>query len=208
MMHLPPEAQENVSRLYSSLDSTVMETVPTDGMFPRTSGTTILPPYQSDTYETEKETAYPRESVITAARNQRESGIYSVPPTVGNTVAKGERENFIRSLPTRVQVKLDQKFGKDRIAQCFKSEACLRHVLIPLYKSGFLLRDEEWKNFREAFHMVKIFLELWDDHTAIDFAGIQGYQKDWDVPTKIDPMRVQMATAALLHFDGDIANTV
>jgi hypothetical protein len=147
--------------------------------------------------------------VITAARNQqRESGKYSVPPTVGNTVAKNEPENFICSLPIRVQVKLDQKFGKNRIAQSFKSEACLRQVLIPLYKSGFLLKGKEWETFEEAFHMVKMFLKLWDEHTNIEFAEIKGFQKDWDVATKIDPTRVWMATAALLHLDGDIADTV
>ena len=136
MMHLPPEIHGNVSN-YSSEE---LHRVPvaTERTFPRTSTTSaILAAQGRDAREAELETAYPRKSVITAARDQRESGKYSLPPTVGNTVAKSEREKFIRNLPVRVQVKLDQKFGKERIAQSFKSEACLRHVLIPLCKSGF-----------------------------------------------------------------------
>ena len=207
MMHLPPEIHGNVSNY--STEELHRVPVATESTFPRTSTTTaILAAQGREAREAELETAYPRELVITAARDQRESGKYSLPPTVGNTVAKSERDKFIRNLPVRVQVKLDQKFGKDRIAQSFKSEACLRHVLIPLCKSGFLLRGKEWETFGEAFHMVKIFMQIWDEHADIDFAEIKGFQKDWDVATQIDPVRVKMATAALLHFDGDIADTV
>ena len=89
---------------------------------------------------------YPKWSVVMAVYDHQEAGPYRVPPTVGNTVAKLERELFVKSLPTRVQVKLDQKFGKDNIVQSFKSEACLRHVLIPLFKSGFMSREHYWEN--------------------------------------------------------------
>ena len=151
---------------------------------------------------------YPRMSVITAAHIQQRTGQYRALPSVKNNVAKREREEFVQSLPTRVQVKLDQKFGKDNIVQCFKAKACLRHVLIPLYKSGLLSREYDWENFRSAFNMVDIFLTLWDEHQHVNFDNIQGYQKDWDDATVIDSSRVRMSTAALLHFDGDIADTV
>ena len=121
MMHLPPEIPGNVCNLHTGVDTTGTEgihRVPTGSTSTRMGTyTAILAAQGREAPETEQETAYPRESVITAAHYQRESGKYSVPPTVGNTVAKNERENFIRSLPERVQVKLDQKFGKDRIAQ-------------------------------------------------------------------------------------------
>ena len=228
MMHLPPEIigpndvfnprtvviQENTKRKDTAELATgkmflVGTGVPAIMPPPHQRYCIVPPPVPGrEAIETAQETAYPRESAITATRSQQESGKYSVTPTVGNTVAKNEREKFLRSLPTRVQVKLEQKFGKDRAAQSFKSEACLRHVLIPLYKSGFLLRENEWNNFGEAFHMVKLFITIWDEHANINFAEIKGFHKDWDAATRIDPKRVRMFTAALLHFDGDIADTV
>ena len=151
---------------------------------------------------------FPRMSMITGAHDHQLSGTYSTLPTVRNTVAKREREEFVRSLPTRVRVKLDQKFGKENRNQCFVSAACLRHVLIPLYKSGFLVEPHGWDNFRKAFHMVEIFLTLWNEHSSVNFAEIQGFHKGWDEAAEIDQTRVRMATAALLHFDGNIADTV
>ena len=215
MMHLPPERGGNKGTVNSTTIPEVDGRTSSENWVSRTSTGILTPSHQRYTTvraaaptSTEQETAYPRESIITAAHDHRETGKYCAPPTVGNTVAKSELENFRCSLPTRVQVKLDQKFGKDCIAQSFKSEACLRHVLIPLYKSGFLLLDKEWETFGEAFHMVKIFLNIWNEHTRINFADVQGFQKDWDATTDIDPKRVRMATSALLHFDGDIADTV
>ena len=148
----------------------------------------------------------PRFSLVTARVDR---GNNTVLPTVRNTTTAREREAFTASLPTRVQVKLDQKFGKEinSRSQCFKSQANVRHILIPLYKSGFLERIPDWKSFAVAFHLVKMFLELWDEHRCIDPRRIQGFQPDWQRQTDIDDDRVRMATAALLHFDGDIADT-
>ena len=72
---------------------------------------------------------YPRLSAITVTHGSGE-GILSG--------TRQERANFVDLLPTRVQVKLNQPFGKDNLTQCFKAEACFRHVLLPLYKSAFL----------------------------------------------------------------------
>lgn len=50
-------------------------------------------------------------------------------PTV---MRKFEREAWVKRTPTRVQQLLDQPFGKENLSQCFRSEACLRHVLLPV----------------------------------------------------------------------------
>ena len=134
--------------------------------------------------------------------------IFLPPPTVQASTTHREREAFVATLPTRVQAKLNQPFGKDNLAQCFSSEASLRHVLLPLYKSAFLSRDHEWSTFASASPMVSMFLSVIDDHTAIDFRPLQGFNTNWDKTTAIDPNRVRMATAALLHFDGDVADLV
>ena len=91
-----------------------------------------------------------------------------------------------------MQVKLDQKFGKDNIVQSFKSEACLRYVLIPLFKSGFLSRRSDWENFKMAFNMVRIFLTLWDEHSEVNFADVQEFQKNWEDSPEIDKAQVRI----------------
>ena len=168
----------------------------------------IVQPFGTAAKIAEDTTLYPRVSVVTEVHDRPQNGQYKVQPTLRNTVARAERESFVQRLPTRVQVKLDQQFGKDNNAQCFKSEASLRHVLIPLMKSGYLKKETDWGNFANAFDMVDMFLQLWDEHSGVDCTSIQGFQSDWDAATKIDQARVRMATAALLHFDGDIADTV
>ena len=157
---------------------------------------------------------FPRMSLVTAqstttAASSSATCIALVLPTVQASVTAREREAFVATLPTRVRTKLNQPFGKDNIVQCFMSEASLRHVLLPLYKSMFLLREPEWSAFASASPMVSTFLSVVDDHATVDFRPIRGFNTpNWDTPTVIDPHRVRMATAALLHFDGDVADLV
>jgi len=37
---------------------------------------------------------------------------------------------------------------------------------------------------------------------------LQGFRENWEEATTIDPHRVRMATKALIHFDGDMADMV
>jgi anti-sigma factor RsiW len=97
-------------------------------------------------YEAQAGDEFPRVSLVTvqSAANAASSSTTSIAamlPTVHASVTARERETFVATLPTRVQTKLNQPFGKDNIVQCFMSEASLRHVLLPLYKSMFLLRE-------------------------------------------------------------------
>ena len=165
---------------------------------------------QQQAEDTKADEECPRLSLVTARLAAQQGRNHQIIlPTVKNSTTARERETFVVSLPTRVQVKLDQQFGKEikSRSQCFKSQANLRHILIPLYKSRFLLRMTDWETFAAAFHLVKIFLELWDEHRDIDPSGVQGFQQDWESSMDISTDRVRMATAALLHFDGDIADT-
>ena len=149
---------------------------------------------------------FPRESAVTVFA-AKQVGV--VLPTVQTRVSARERAEFLATLPTRVQLKLNQPFGKDNLVQCFKSEACLRLVLLPVYKSGFLSRKTaDWPALANAYGFVSTFLDLIDDHAAVDFRQLQGYYAGWNSATSIDDDRVRMATAALLHFDGDIADLI
>jgi hypothetical protein len=51
-------------------------------------------------------------------------------------------------------------------------------------------------------------LSLVDDHATVNFRPLRGFDTNWEATTEIDPNRVRMATAALLHFDGNVADLV
>lgn len=80
--------------------------------------------------------------------------------------------------------------------------------LLPVYKLGYLIRDTDWVQFVAASRYASTFLALYDEHASIDFRPLQGFNADWNAGTSIDTDRVRMATATLLHFDGDIADVV
>jgi hypothetical protein len=145
---------------------------------------------------------FPVQSAVTPTTNRGD-----LLPHNRNTVSKQEREGFAATLPTPVQLKLNQQFGKDNNLQCFKSEACLSHVLLPLYSSK-MMTENEWKRFSGISKMAKTVLELLEEHASIDFRPIQGFQRDWREATAIDDDRTRMATAALLHYQGDMASVV
>lgn len=60
---------------------------------------------------------FPRESAVTLFAAQQAGVIL---PSVQSRVSASERAIFLATLPTRVQVKLNQPFGKDNIVQCFQ----------------------------------------------------------------------------------------
>jgi hypothetical protein len=90
--------------------------------------------------------------------------------------------------------------------QCFALEACLRLVLLPLYKTAYLAREPDWSTFASASPVVSTFFAVVDDHARVDFRPLQGFNHDWESATTIDLDQVRMATAALIHFDGDVAD--
>jgi hypothetical protein len=102
---------------------------------------------------------------------------------------------------------LNQPYGKDNLEQFFVSEAALRHILLPLWKSG-LVAPDDWATFRRVSPYVDQLLQLWDELALVDFNPLRGFQPDWEQVTEVCPHRVKMVSAALLHFDGDAAALV
>ena len=85
----------------------------------------------------------------------------------------------------------------------------MRHILLPLWKSGFLAGcREDWKAFSLAYYPVRILQDLLQEYGDVPFAGIRGYADAWASGTDVDSRRVAMATAALLHFNGSVADLV
>ena len=143
--------------------------------------------------------------IISPLTSGMESPLISM---VNNSYSKKEREAFILTLPMWVQTMLNQKFGKDNLNQCFRAETCLHHVLLPLFHSGFLEPDTDWKAFASACFYVEIMLALLNEYAAVDFCPLQGYPLGWESETQINDDHIRMATAAALHYDGDLATVV
>ena len=64
------------------------------------------------------------------------------PGTLRGVFTQAAQRNFKIQLELkdpRIVARLAQPFGKDNLKQSFVSRAALRHVLLPLWKSGFLV---------------------------------------------------------------------
>ena len=93
--------------------------------------------------------------------------------------------------------------------QSFVSEAALRHVLLPLWKSGFLAGDHDsWNSFCLAYYPAAQLRDLLVDYGDIPFETARGFNPHWDTETEINTDRVAATTAAFLHFNGSVADLV
>ena len=145
---------------------------------------------------------YPTTSPITEA----------VSPTLRTVFTQDAQRRFKRTLDEldpRIRAKMEQPFGKDNISQHFTSEASLRHVLVPLWKSGHLAGSHrDWASLCEAYYPAKILRGVLEDLGDVPFSGIRGYNPDWETETELNQDRIRMASAALLHFNGSVADLV
>ena len=129
--------------------------------------------------------------------------------TVFTQAYQADFKRKLGQLDPRIVAKLEQPFGKDNLRQVFRSEAALRHVLLPLWKSGFMVGQvADWDSLTAAYYPAKVLADLLDDYGDVPFFGIRGYDPLWDTTTDVDPQRVAMATAGLLHFNGSVADLV
>jgi hypothetical protein len=101
---------------------------------------------------------------------------------------------------------LDQPFGKDNLSQCFSAEPTFCHVLLPLVHSLYL-SPADWISIQATNRTAHILATLLTEYSGVDFLSFQGYPNSWDSKI-IDPDRVKLATAPLLHFEGDAAALV
>ena len=120
-----------------------------------------------------------------------------------------ERESFKRTLPSEVQVQLDQPFGKDSCQHSFTSDVEFRHVLLFVFRSNLLSRRDR-KSIESAWPLAKQLSRLLREYRSVDFRPLQGFDayRNYDTETNLDLRRVQLATAALLHYNCNMATLV
>ena len=127
--------------------------------------------------------------------------------STGNLTSKRLDDFATKIFPKPVQIQLAQPFGKDSIRHSFCAEKCLRHVLLPLLKSGFLT-CRATENFERASSQVRQLQIMRKKYRNVDFLPIQGFQSDWEGTSTIRADWKAMTSACLLHFDGDVATMV
>jgi len=132
------------------------------------------------------------------------------PSASATRFGRSEREHFALSLDKidpRIRAKLDQPFGKDNLTQCFYAEPAFQHTFVLLLKTGFL-SNSDWATLVAADPATLLFSQLFDQYAAVDFSPLQGYPQHWKSKTEVNQSRVAMTSAALLYFNGSVADVV
>ena len=102
------------------------------------------------------------------------------------------------------QAQKNQKFGKDNLLQSFTTEPAFFHIVLPVLKHGFLA-PEDIRNLSRACRPVG---KLWHEYLRvkdIDWSPLCAPNPHWQTQERIDPIRVDMRTAMLFHYDMDLA---
>jgi hypothetical protein len=110
-----------------------------------------------------------------------------------------EKDAFLATMPTAIQLLVNQQFGKDNINQCFYVQKTGQQALFLLYDSGFMSNSVR-KQLERAFPPARQLCQLLRRYRDVDFRQIQGFQKGWEKQTKLSVVQQDMTTACLIHF--------
>ena len=130
----------------------------------------------------------PKESVASRLAQPTEKPLQPI-PSLRNSYTKREREQWVDdNLSDRIKVKLNDKNGKESLKGCFKSEAVLRHCLLPMMRRGFLSHKTGvlplvCRDFRNLYQLLEEYADVY-------FWSLRGYPADWKEQTSIDENRV------------------
>ena len=108
---------------------------------------------------------------------------------------------MINYLPSPVQLRIQQPFGKDDLNHSFTNEATVRHILIPLLFSDFL-SETEFDTLCQAFTAAAQLRQLLREYGNIDFRPLrdQYLPHNWDEATDFNTERAAMFTACTLFY--------
>ena len=118
------------------------------------------------------------------------------------------QEYFNRSvLPTHYDLIRDTKFGKPNTNQSFSSGKSFHHVILPLFQSGFL-HQSSMDCIMASYPRASL---LWTEYQRlqhVDFRPLRHPNPNWSSQAAIDPHRVDMMAACLLHYNLDVPSLV
>ena len=123
-------------------------------------------------------------------------------------VTRRAREDFVKTLPSSVQLVVNQDFGKPDLRRCFYLEPSFFHVLLPIYRSSFLSHDDQ-RSLSNTCAETRTLVDLFHDYNTVDFRPLRTDRShDWDQETELNLDWLRMTTAALLHYQGDLSSVV
>ena len=111
------------------------------------------------------------------------------------------------SLPRAFELERIQPFGKNNINQSYTSDKVFHHIVLIILKSKYLTNKEHDRVTRTC----KAFKKLWHTwkcvrtYRPIDFRPLLSQPPNWESQTQINPYRVHLRLALLLHYDFDLA---
>ena len=107
-------------------------------------------------------------------------------------------------IPRAFALQQQQKFGKDNLNQSFTCDKAFPHVILPLYKSKFLTKAD-LKCLWEVFPPTRRLWTEWKRVKSLPFWELNQPNPNWKDQEKIDPRRVDLRMALLLHYNMDLA---
>lgn len=114
-------------------------------------------------------------------------------------------EYFHRSaLPKAYELARTQKFGKDNLTHSYTTERAFPHVVLPLFKCGFLRRRDLSVLF-VAYPRASVLWTEWRRVRRFDFRILRQPNPGWEAQTEIDDHRVDLRLACFLHYNMDFA---
>jgi len=137
------------------------------------------------------------------------SSVCDRPKLIFNLRKKKERQQMMNLLPTAVQLKLNQPFGKDDLRHSFTNEATFRHILLPLLFSDFL-EDDDWNTLCQGNLAARNLDALLVEYGTVDFRPLQTnfFPDGWKEKDDFDDDRSAMLNACLLFYCGDLASVI
>lgn len=117
----------------------------------------------------------------------------------------GRERWLVDNVPTSIRLKLDTPFGKENLNQSFMLEPSVYHTLLPVFKSGYLTPDSR-RSLCVASTTFRTFFQVIHQYGSIDFRPLRDPMPEWSPQVKLE--RTNMMTAAMLHYNGRVADVV
>jgi hypothetical protein len=206
---IPPDKRSEVSH-YD--DTSVHMVDPTSSEFlsspspPDTFHGTVTVPLPPQMDDTTADAHLPRSSqVIPSSRSLSKVLNLSSPLNHYSPTDPAREKWAIDTIPSSIQLKLNTPFGKENLNQCFMLEPSFYHLLLPLYHSGYLT-PQMTNALYHTSSTARSFCNLISKFGNIDFRPLRNPIPEWSIHVKNH--RTAMITAALLHYNGKVADVV
>jgi hypothetical protein len=114
-------------------------------------------------------------------------------------LTRAQKAAFFATLPTAIQLQLEQPFGKDNLNQCYYLQKTGKQALFLLFRSGYMtcrIRNKLERAFPPARHLSQLLKR----YQNVDFRTMQGFQMDWQQQTELSGAHRDMTTACLIYF--------